>query len=186
VRVIAGRLGGRELRAPKGRSTRPTTDRVREALFSVLGDISGARVLDLFAGSGALGIEALSRGAAHASFVESSESALATLRENLARLGLEGSAVVIRAPVERSRRALLAHGPFDLVFCDPPWAELSAALRSATKLLDATLLAPGATLVVEHPTREPVELVGRAGLRLESRRTWGDTSVSIYVAPGAP
>jgi 16S rRNA (guanine966-N2)-methyltransferase len=184
--VIAGRLGGRELRAPRGRSTRPTSDRVREALFSVLGDISGTRVLDLFAGSGALGIEALSRGAAHACFVESSEGALVTLRQNLARLGLESSAVVIRAPVERSRRALLGHAPFDLVFCDPPWAELTPALRSVAKLLDAALLAPDSRLVVEHPTREPAELADPAGLRLESRRSWGDTSVSIYIAPGAP
>ena len=89
MRVIAGRYGGRELTAPRGRATRPTSDRVREALFSILGDVGDARVLDLFAGSGALAIEALSRGAAEATLVDSSAAAIATIRRNLERLGIE-------------------------------------------------------------------------------------------------
>ena len=90
MRVVAGEFGGRRLRAPRGAGTRPTADRVREALFSMLGDVSGARVLDLYAGSGALGIEALSRGAASAVFVERDAQAAATIRRNLDELGTEG------------------------------------------------------------------------------------------------
>src|SRR5262249_58893941 len=102
MRVIAGALGGRRLVAPRGAATRPTSDRVREALFSALGDVGGARVLDVFAGTGALGIEALSRGAEHATFVESARPALAALRANLAALGIEGLARVVPQPVARA------------------------------------------------------------------------------------
>jgi 16S rRNA (guanine966-N2)-methyltransferase len=153
---------------------------VREALFSVLGELNDARVLDLYAGSGALGIEALSRGAAHVTFVESSSPALTALRENLARFGLESAATVIRAPVERSKKTVLAGAPFDLVLCDPPWTALDAALAQISRLLEPPLLAPGARLVIEHPTRVSVELATRPALELMSRRSWGDTSVSIF------
>src|SRR5262249_36636856 len=105
MRVIAGHLGGRRLSAPRGLATRPTSDRVREALFSALGDVGGATVLDLYAGTGALGIEALSRGAAGATFVENARPALAALRGNLAALGLEEQARVIAQPVARSAAA---------------------------------------------------------------------------------
>ena len=103
MRVIAGTHGGRELIAPKGRATRPTSDRVREALFSILGDVTGLRVLDLFAGSGALAIEALSRGAAHATLVDEAGPAIATVRRNLERLGLQ--AEVVRQPAARFLQA---------------------------------------------------------------------------------
>src|SRR5580704_10651585 len=106
MRVIAGTLGGRRLRAPAGRATRPTSDRVREALFSMLGEIDGARVLDLFAGSGALGIEALSRGAAHAVFVERDAGAAAVLRENLRALGVGPEQAELR---RADARAALRH-----------------------------------------------------------------------------
>src|SRR6185295_8236746 len=98
MRVIAGRLGGRRLVAPRGLATRPTSDRVREALFSMLGDVAGAMVLDLYAGTGALAIEALSRGAERAVFVENARPALAALHENLGSLGLEGKAKVLAQP----------------------------------------------------------------------------------------
>ena len=120
MRVIAGRLGGRKLVAPRGLSTRPTSDRVREALFSALGAVTGARVLDLFAGTGALGVEAISRGAARAVFVESARPALAALRENLGALGLAESARVVPQLAERALGAVIAEGPFDLIFADPP------------------------------------------------------------------
>ncbi len=121
MRVIAGSLGGRRLVAPPGRATRPTSDRVREALFSILGDVAGLAVLDLYAGTGALGIEALSRGASHATFVEQARSALRSLRQNRAALHLASRARVVAAPVER----VLAAPPWlgetiDLVFIVPP------------------------------------------------------------------
>ncbi|HVY44643.1 MAG TPA: 16S rRNA (guanine(966)-N(2))-methyltransferase RsmD, partial [Minicystis sp.] len=126
MRVIAGALGGRRLVAPPGRATRPTSDRVREAVFSALGDVEGAVVLDLFAGTGALGIEALSRGAAHATFVENARASLAALRENLAALGLGATSSVIAQPAARAVASLAgAPGPaFDLVLVDPPYAAI--------------------------------------------------------------
>jgi 16S rRNA (guanine966-N2)-methyltransferase len=182
VRVIAGRLGGRELRAPSGRTTRPTSDRVREALFSMLGELAGARVLDLFAGSGALGIEALSRGARHATFVESGRPALAVLRENLRRLELGSSATVLATTVARSQSSLARQAPFDLVLADPPWTALDGAIFELSRTITPELLAGGFRLVIEHPTRTPLELAGRTDLELSTRRAWGDTSVSIFVA----
>jgi 16S rRNA (guanine966-N2)-methyltransferase len=153
---------------------------VREALFSVLGGVDGASVLELYAGSGALGIEALSRGAAHATFVESARSAIAVLQENLTRLALQKCSTVVTLPVERSATALLAHAPYDLVLCDPPWQELERATATVARLLAPGLLAPGARVVVEHPTRQAVALTGRVDLDLGAVRHWGDTAVSIF------
>ena len=121
MRVVAGTFKGRRLVAPRGTRTRPTADRVREALFSMLGDVGGARVLDLYAGSGALGIEALSRGADSAVFVESDARAIAAIERNLASIGVE--ATVWRRDVLRFLAR--ADGPFDLVFCDPPYDSAS-------------------------------------------------------------
>ena len=176
MRVIAGRLRGRALRAPRGRATRPTSDRVREALFSILGDVSGARVLDLYAGSGALGIEALSRGAAFAAFVESAPGALACIRHNLSVLELEDHCQVIAARVERGLRELRRFAPFDLVLCDPPWTLLSQA-TSALGIV-AEVVSENATLAVEHPTK--TELIQPSGFRPVDRRRWGDTAVSLF------
>lgn len=189
MRVIAGRLGGRRLVAPRGAETRPTTDRVREALFSALGDVSGAAVCDLYAGTGALGIEALSRGAARAVFVESGRAALAALRENLASLDLGQVAQVIPVPVERAldRLAqLTGDSPFDLVLMDPPWAALAAAATAAGRLASLGLLAPHGRLVLEHARRDAAPAI--PGLSLDSTRTYGDTAVSLYVRaePGDP
>src|SRR5947208_2259988 len=123
MRVIAGRLGGRRLKAPAGARTRPTAERVREALFAMLEDVADARVLDLFAGSGALGIEALSRGAASAVFVERDPAALRALRENLAALGLgRDVAEVRRSDAMRALHSAQRRGEnYDLVFIDPPY-----------------------------------------------------------------
>jgi 16S rRNA (guanine966-N2)-methyltransferase len=180
VRVIAGKLGGRPLRAPKGNATRPTTDRVREALFSMLGDLSGARVLDLYAGTGALGIEAMSRGAARAVFVESRREALGALRSNLASLALEASTAVVPVPVERSRIQVEREVPFDLVLCDPPWSDLPHALSALTELLPRVGLVSGGRVVLEHASPDAPELPGVLGLSSPSRRKWGDTAVSVF------
>lgn len=155
---MAGRYGGRRLRTPDGRDTRPTSDRVREALFSALEsmtDLDGARVLDLFAGSGAVGLEALSRGAAHALLVESDARAIRVIRDNIATLGAAGAAV---APgrVGTVLGAGPQGGPYDVVFADPPYPltepELTAALAA---LVEHGWLAPDAVLVVERATRSP-------------------------------
>jgi 16S rRNA (guanine966-N2)-methyltransferase len=177
MRVTGGRLRGRRLKAPPGRATRPTSDRVREAVFAMLGAIDGAVVLDLFAGSGALGIEALSRGAGRAVFVEHGAPAAAALRANLESLGLTGaSSEVRREPVARAlETALGRREKYDLVFIDPPYAqaqswgpELSAAIPP--------LLDPGGRVVVESERRAPMRLE----LAVHRQRVYGDTSVTIH------
>jgi len=183
VRVIAGRYGGRRLRAPRGRSTRPTSDRVREALFSMLGDVSGARVLDLFAGTGALGIEALSRGAERALFVERDAAALQALRANLAALDLsEPAARIVPAQAGMAlRNARERDETYDLLFVDPPYEQARAWARELSVALPA-LLAPRARVVVESDRREPLEL--DMGLETEQRRRYGDTTITIQIKPG--
>ncbi|WP_437656875.1 16S rRNA (guanine(966)-N(2))-methyltransferase RsmD [Sorangium sp. So ce1182] len=179
MRVIAGRLGGRRLAAPRGEGTRPTADRVREALFSSLGDVTGALVCDLYAGTGALGIEALSRGARRAVFVESGRPALATIRENLAALGLDEAARVVPLPVERALELLRDEGPFDLALLDPPYAALAKAAAAAARLAGPLgLLSPAGRLVLEHARRDPSPEI--AGLTCAAVRTYGDTAVSFY------
>jgi 16S rRNA (guanine966-N2)-methyltransferase len=179
LRVIAGSYRGRHLRAPRGKATRPTSARVREALFSILGDLSGARVLDLYAGSGALGIEALSRGAASLVLVEHDRSALACIRENLADIGASSEARVL--PVRASvALGALKDEAFDLVFCDPPWAELENAASVLEKLGASRRLADGARVVLEHSARDAEPEV--AGLVAYDRRRWGDTAVSFFRA----
>lgn len=175
--MIAGRLGGRRLKAPRGRTTRPTSDRVREALFAMLGDVTGASVLDLFAGTGALGIEALSRGAERAVFVERDRDAVAALKDNLAALELDrGEAELRRAEaIETLGRARAGAEKYDLVFIDPPYRrardwgpELSA--------LVPPLLEPGARVVVESDRRTPLEL----DMQVEQQRRYGDTCITIH------
>jgi 16S rRNA (guanine966-N2)-methyltransferase len=171
VRVIAGEFGGRRLQAPRGMRTRPTADRVREALFSMLGDVTGARVLDLFAGSGALGIEALSRGAASAVFVERDPRAIEAIERNLAALGLEER--VVRQDVER----FLARdeGSYDLILCDPPYDSASRLAGPLAERLPA-LAAEGALIVTESDKRRPLELP----FPPVRERSYGDTRIAIH------
>jgi 16S rRNA (guanine966-N2)-methyltransferase len=174
MRVIAGTYGGRELVAPRGRATRPTADRVREALFSILGDIQRARVLDLFAGSGALAIEALSRGAAQAVMVDSAASAIAAIRRNLEALELQAD--VHRQTAARFlQRAQVDARQYDLVFLDPPYRHASDLGRELTAALPA-VLAPDARVVAESDRRSPLEL----DLELLDSRRYGDTLINIY------
>jgi 16S rRNA (guanine966-N2)-methyltransferase len=185
MRIVAGALGGRTLRAPPGRGTRPTPDRVREALFSSLGPLDGARALDLYAGTGALGLEALSRGAARAVFVESSTPALAALRANVAALGLAPRALVVARPVERSLAALEPEAPFDLIFADPPYelVRTGVAPRALAALVARGLLGPQGRLVLEHASAD--EAPDLAPLACYDRRRYGDTSLALY-APADP
>jgi len=173
MRVVAGAFKGRRLQAPRGTRTRPTADRVREALFSVLGDVSGARVLDLYAGSGALGIEALSRGAASATFVERDQRAAAMLRRNLESVGVD--AEVRRQDALRFLASVT--GPYDLVFLDPPY---DSAFRVAGPLSERlpAVLTQEARIVTESDKRAPLELA----LPLELERLYGDTRIAIHRA----
>ena len=178
MRVIAGHLGGRRLKAPKGRLTRPTSERVREALFAMLGELPGeGSVLDLFAGTGALGIEALSRGAGRAVFVERDAQVVRVLKDNLRSLGLETQAAEVRCAdaLAALRGARGRQETYDLVFIDPPYRrahdlgpELSAVMPS--------LLRPAARVVVESDRRAPLEL----GMQIEQERRYGDTSIRIH------
>ncbi len=182
MRVIAGHLRGRSLRAPKGLATRPTTDRVREAWFSILGDVSGARVLDLYSGTGALGIEALSRGAEHAVFVESNPNAQAAIRSNLEQLNLNPQSQLLSLPVERSAPALAKLGPFDLVLADPPWTAMEQAKATLCRILVPSLFAEQGRAVLGHPKQDQLHLPETAGLTLISTRSWGDSGASFYQA----
>jgi len=175
MRVIAGTYGGRRLQAPPGDATRPTSDRVREALFSILGDrVRDARVLDLYAGSGALGLEALSRGASAATFVDSAPAAIRALRANLAALAAQ--AEVARADALRwLRGASAAARQYDLVFLDPPYrraGELGARLSAAL----VPVLAEGALVVAEADRRAPLEL----SIPVTDERRYGDTLIRFH------
>jgi 16S rRNA (guanine966-N2)-methyltransferase len=168
LRVVAGKFKGRTLHAPRGTSVRPTSDKVRGAIFNVLGDVEGLRVLDLFAGTGALGIEALSRGAADAAFVDTDAAAV---ERNLATIGAE-------APIHRrdALRFLAQAGDhYDLVFADPPYSSAPSLGERLTELLPA-VLAGDARIVTESDKRNPLDL----GFPLEFERDYGDTRIRIH------
>jgi 16S rRNA (guanine966-N2)-methyltransferase len=176
MRVISGIYGGRELVAPKGHGTRPTSDRVREAIFSILGDVGERRVLDLFAGSGALAIEALSRGAREATLVDSSGAAVQAIRRNLQTLGIE--AEVVRQPALRYlQRARGIARQYDLVFIDPPYRLASTLGRDLAAAL-APVLSADARVVAESDRRSPLGL--EPELELLDERRYGDTLIHIH------
>lgn len=178
--MTGGFLGGRRLVAPAGRGVRPTTDRVREAIFARLGALDGARVLDLYAGTGALGIEAISRGAASVVFVERARASLEVLERNLATFGLAQRARVLRRDAAAALAALgQAAERFDLVLLDPPY-EMGEEERALCALVSAGVLAPGAVVVVERSRRHALASI--AGLVLEDERRYGDTVVSRLCA----
>jgi 16S rRNA (guanine966-N2)-methyltransferase len=178
MRVVAGSHRGRRLRAPAGAATRPTADRVREALFSILGSVEGLAVLDLFAGSGALGIEALSRGAGRATFADSSAAAIKALRANLEQLGIEAEAEVVRSDWRPFLRKAAARGDrWDLAFCDPPYRLAHRLARDLGSAL-APVLAPQARVVSESSTRNPLRL----DLPLITERRYGDTVIAVHSA----
>ena len=174
MRVVAGRFKGHQLRSPR-RTTRPTLDRVREALFSMLGPLEGLAVLDLYAGSGALGIEALSRGAASTVFVDSDAAAVRAIRENLERTSAEGTRVVRADALAFLRNAARHDDRWDLVFCDPPY-RLAARLGEPLSRMLEPVLTPGARVVCESSYRQPLEL----DLPLDRERRYGDTRIAVY------
>jgi len=181
MRVIAGEAKGLRLKSPPVRHLRPTSDLVRGAVFDMLASqgVDLSRVLDLYAGSGALGIEALSRGASWCDLVDRDRAACATIRQTLALAGFQERARVLCLPVERAlESALGGEGPYSLVLIDPPYEEESA-VAVVERLAASPLVAPGSTLVLEHAWRRPPpdEL---GPLKLAARRRHGDTGVSIY------
>jgi 16S rRNA (guanine966-N2)-methyltransferase len=170
VRVVAGELKGRTLTAPSGRDVRPTSDRAREALFSMLGDVAGLDVLDLYAGTGALAIEALSRGAASATLVDLDPG---TARANVATLDLEGRAQVMAMDALEFLRGA---GPdYDLILCDPPY-RLAARLGPDLDPLMRSRLRPGGSIVVESSARDPLDL----DLEPWRERRYGEAVLRIY------
>jgi 16S rRNA (guanine966-N2)-methyltransferase len=179
MRIVAGRYGGRRLTAPRGDATRPTSDRVREALFQRLGPLDDQRVLDLFAGSGALALEALSRGAAHATLVDSAPAAIKAISANIAALGLTAEQADVRRQDVRAflRSARAARHEYDLVLVDPPYrlaAELGRELSSSI----AAVLASGGIVVSESDRRSPLDL--DPDLPLTDERRYGDTLIRTH------
>ncbi len=180
TRIIAGTLGGRRLTAPAGARTRPTSDRVREALFSALDamtTVAGARFADFYAGSGAVGLEALSRGAARALFVESDARAARTIRDNIVALGAAPAARLVTGRVDQVVATAPEGGPYHIVFADPPYAvpdaEVGALLAG---LVGGGWLAPDAVVVVERATRG-APLAWVEGITGERSRRYGETTL---------
>jgi 16S rRNA (guanine966-N2)-methyltransferase len=177
VRIVAGERKGLRLDAPPGRDTRPTSDRVREALFSVLGDVAGLRVLDAFAGSGALGLEALSRGAGQAVFCETSTPALRVLRANVERLGYGDRAEIRRQDARRRMAADARSGAaYQLLLLDPPYRMLAALQADFSLHLPALLVPDGLAVVESAASVPPVDLP----LVMETTRVHGAARLTVY------
>jgi 16S rRNA (guanine966-N2)-methyltransferase len=180
MRVISGSARGRALKAVPGTSTRPTTDKVKEAVFSMIGPyFDGGRVLDLFAGTGGLGIEALSRGADHAIFIDVEKKSIDTVLHNLEVSGFREKAEVYRNDAGRALKLLAKRGlQFDLVFLDPPY-KMKVIQQLITAMEDQALLRPSVLIIVEHDVDDVLaETVG--SLELKRRAHYGDTAITIY------
>jgi len=174
VRIIAGSRKGARIFAPKN-ETRPTGDRVREAAFNLIGPVDGARVLDLFAGSGAMGLEALSRGAQRATFVENDRDACRTITRNLDKLALEGATVLCQDALTALRADARTGARYDLVFVDPPYRRFSS-LQSALIEHLPEILTPGGTIVVETAATEEPELP----LQKRTSRRYGSARLTVF------
>ena len=174
MRIVAGEFKGRPLHAPPGREVRPTSDRVREAVFSILSSVEGLRVLDLFAGSGAMAFEALSRGASSAVLIDTSAAAIAAISRNMSALGVDVEVRKMSATAFLERASASAR-QYDLVFVDPPYRQASVVAPMLSAALPA-VLAPRARVVAESDRRAPLEL----DLPLLTERRYGDTLITIH------
>lgn len=187
LRIIAGQAHGRKLKAPRGLNTRPATARARQSIFSRLAvrlDFDGLRVLDIYAGSGSLGIEALSRGAAAATFVDSSREAAAAIRDNLAALGLNDRGRVVAKDLRRALPELAAaHEQFGLAFVDAPYAA-DASAEVLRKLAQLDLIAPGGWIVVRQSRRAPEAPAAPPPFRQHQVATIGDHRIAFYLNSG--
>jgi 16S rRNA (guanine966-N2)-methyltransferase len=179
VRIIAGSRKGARIFAPKGQDTRPTGDRAREAAFNLIGPVDGAAVLDLFAGSGAMGLEALSRGAASVVFVESDRDACRTIDRNLDKLGLTGAIVLQRDALQALVAEAAASHRYDLVLVDPPY-EMFSSLQTGLSTYLAAVLAQDGLVVVETAAREEPEI---PALALRTSRRYGAARITLFEHP---
>jgi 16S rRNA (guanine966-N2)-methyltransferase len=183
MRVISGRAKGRKLAGPRSKSIRPALDKVKEAVFNILFDVSGLDVLDIFAGTGSVGIEALSRGCRRATFIDNSISAVGLIRKNLLLCGFKNLATVIKSSASQAIKRLSKKGlVFDLIFVDPPY--LQNLVNPTLELLSKSkLLKPGSIIIVEHHPKEPI--LPPDGLVVFDSRKYGQTLVSFLKrAPG--
>jgi 16S rRNA (guanine966-N2)-methyltransferase len=184
MRIVGGKFKGRSIAAPAGQATRPTSDRVREAIFNILShgiegfSFEGARVMDLFAGTGAMGLEALSRGARFCQFVDDSAAARGLIGSNADGLGVIGQCKIWRRDATKLGPCA-PQPPFDLVFADPPYGK-GLGGKALASLVDGSWLAPGAVVVLEEA--ENAEVAEVPGLTLLDRRAYGDTQVRFYRA----
>ena len=184
MRVIAGQLKGRSLKGPRSERIRPALDKVKQAIFNILGDIEGRTVLDLFAGTGSIGLEALSRRASRAVFADAGAEAIGLIRQNLVLCRCEGKGTVVRLRLPRDLPRLARRfEAFDLIFVDPPYDKnlVNPTLEAIGR---EKILAPGGTVVVEHSPREPVS--PEEGLLLADQRKYGQTCVSFLGFPSGP
>lgn len=182
MRVIAGKAKGHKLVTPSSDRVRPALDQVKEAIFNILFNVEGLRVLDLFAGSGSVGIEALSRGASEAVFVEEWSKAVAAIKRNLKHCKLEENTRIIGKTVEKAMSILAKEDkPFDLIFVDPPYGKdmVNPTLKALAK---SPLVRNGSIIVVEHHPKEPIDCI--VGLSLTDTRKYGQTHVS-FLSPGS-
>jgi 16S rRNA (guanine966-N2)-methyltransferase len=177
MRIIAGSRKGARIFAPKGRETRPTGDRVREAAFNLIGPVDGMEVLDLYAGSGAMGLEALSRSAAHVTFVEADREAAQTILRNLEKLGLDNASVLREDAARRLATDAASGRRYDLVLIDPPYRMLSGILPILAANLPA-VLAPDGLVVVESDSHEEPELP----LAKRTSRRYGSARVTVFTS----
>ena len=191
MRIIAGTNRGLKLATPKGREVRPILDRVRESLFGVLrNDLEGANVADLFAGTGVIGLEALSRGAERCIFIERDPRCIATMKENIRRARAEDRAIVVRSDAFRSADRLAENGPLGLVFVDPPYRllrsprNLDKVLSLVTRLGEADILAAGATVILRSPADAAVPANVGPLTKADSRR-YGGMHISLFQQTGS-
>lgn len=177
MRIISGTAKGRRLFSPKSDKIRPALDKVKEAIFNILFDVSGLSVLDLFAGTGSVGIEALSRGAKEATFVDNYKEAIELIKRNIALCGFEKEATVIMAPVrEALKKKLKGKGPFDLIFIDPPY-EKNLVNPTLEELAKTPLYNNESTIIIEHHPKEPI-LPGD-NFMVTDERHYGQTNISF-------
>ena len=182
MRIVGGTARGRQIRIPKGCRIRPTAERVKESLFAILGSLEGCAFLDLFAGTGNVGIEAISRGADRAVFVEPDRRLVAAIRENVQALGMDRSAEVISADARRGIRELAGRRMrFDVLFADPPYEEGFVA-EVVPWLEEGRLLQPEGILVLQHSVREPLDGASLLTLAITDQRRYGDTMLSFLTS----